>query len=193
MPSFSLSVLMMPKMLLDDQRRQPQRRLVEEEKARAGHQRAADGHHLLLAAAQGAGRLLLALLQDGEVVEDALDVLPHCASVAPDVGAEAQVLHDRQLEEDLPALGHLRDPHLNDLLRRQLLDGTPQELDAAPSLGAPGRRWSAASCSCPRRSPPRSATIWPSGHVEGHPTEGHYRAVGGVEIVDLEHCYSFPR
>ena len=59
--------------VLDDQRRKAERRLVEQQQARLAHQRARDRQHLLLAARQGAGQLVLALLQAREALELALD------------------------------------------------------------------------------------------------------------------------
>jgi hypothetical protein len=62
--------------------RQAQARLVEQHQRGLGHQRAADRQHLLLAARQQPGLLPGALLQDGEVAVDHLDVARDGIAVA---------------------------------------------------------------------------------------------------------------
>ena len=75
--------------LLDDERRQAERRLVEQQEARPAHQRARDREHLLLAARQRAAALALALLEDREQREDALEILGEIWRIGG--GAELQI------------------------------------------------------------------------------------------------------
>src|SRR4249919_1520330 len=89
--------------LPDDERRQPEGRLVEEQEPRPQHERAGNREHLLLAARERAGLLLAPLREPGKVAADALVALVEPA--AAEMRAETQVLVDRELAEDAPALG----------------------------------------------------------------------------------------
>ena len=94
-----------------DQRRQAEGGLVQQQQLGPQHQRAADGQHLLLAAGQRAGLLVAPLLQDREAREHALHVLHHLGLVAAHVGAQAQVLLDRQAGEGAAPVGHVGHAH----------------------------------------------------------------------------------
>ena len=102
---------------VDDGRREPERRLVEQQDVGLGDERAGDRELLLLAARERAGVPAAELLDDREELEDAAQ--RRCASPprAARREAEAQVLLDRQLAEDAPALRHERDAVARDVLR----------------------------------------------------------------------------
>src|SRR5678816_1822493 len=109
--------------LLAHHRRQALGGLVEDQEARLGHERAADRQHLLLAARELVAHVRAPLVKTREQLEDAGDALGGRAPApSPGVGAVAggiagrrpgarplegaQVLLDREVGEDLPALGH---------------------------------------------------------------------------------------
>ncbi len=74
-----------------------------------GHQGPAHGQHLLLAAGEGAGKLLLALLQAREEGVDPFQVAFDACLVLAGECAHLQVLGDGQAAKDAPAfrrLGH---------------------------------------------------------------------------------------
>src|SRR6185312_16380692 len=114
--------------------------LVEEHEARPQHQRTGQREHLLLAAAERPRPLAAALLEPREVHEDALLVLADLRTVAARVGAEAEVLADRELRERPAALRHMRDPQPCDRLRRAARDALPGEADRAAPPDGPGNR-----------------------------------------------------
>ena len=110
------------------------RRLVEQHQRRPRHQRAADGEHLLLAARDVAGGHRAPVRQAGEIAVDA----DRGAAVSPAraparVGAGQEVLLDREVLEDVPALHHLHDALPHHLVRR-MADGSrvALELDRCP-------------------------------------------------------------
>ena len=93
----------------DDQGGEPEGRLVQQQHPGPGHEAAGDGQHLLFAAAQGAAKLLGALLEDGEEVQDHFLVLGDSHLVAAAVGAHAKVLADAEVLEDFAPFGHRGD------------------------------------------------------------------------------------
>ena len=129
----------------DEDRGEAHRRLVEQEARGAAHQRAGDGEHLLLAAGEAAGDEVALLLQDREHGEGVRHVLLHPV-VGVEEGAEAQVLLDRQVGEDLPALGRLGEAVADALVGR---DGG--EALAAEGDGAAGDRLDAGEAAQERR------------------------------------------
>ncbi len=117
--------------LLDDLRREAERRLVEQQELGRGHQRAADGEHLLLAAGEVAGRRPAALGEHREEVEHAVRALLHLGLRAAREGARPEVLVDRELGEDAPALHDLGDAAPDDGGRVHARDLTAGQRDAA--------------------------------------------------------------
>ncbi len=110
-------------------RRKAQGGLVEHEKLGAAHERPADGEHLLLAAAEIARLLMRPLLEDGEMAVDVFDLFLDPLPVPPGIGAHQDVLQDRELRKDLPPLGHVADPHPDDLVRILTVDPLAHKLD----------------------------------------------------------------
>ena len=89
---------------LDDHGRQPEAQLVEQQQLRAARERPRDGEHLLLAAGQQARAPALQVAEVREVL--VRDRLVEVLARWP----EAEVLRDRQAEEEPAPLGHVRDP-----------------------------------------------------------------------------------
>jgi len=116
--------------LLDEHGGQAHRRLVEQQQARARHEGTRDGEHLLLAARERAGHLRHALLEAREQLEDAVEVGVDVA-VGTEVRAHGQVFAHRQPIEDSPALGHVRDPARDDLVRGDAGERVAVEDDGA--------------------------------------------------------------
>src|SRR5688572_5585614 len=128
-----------PEDLARDQRRKAERRLVEEQEPRPAHQGAREREHLLLAARERARVLVDPLAQPREPRAHAFDVRVERA--APRVGAEPQVLLDRELAERAAALGDVRDAELGDRLRAAPAERLAVEEELAASLhGAHTRR-----------------------------------------------------
>ena len=117
---------------VDHRRREPERGLVEQEHVRLGDERAPDRELLLLAAGEGARRPAAEL---GEDREELVGLAERIAAVAaaPRREAEPEVLLDRELAEDPPALRDERDP------ARAIASG------ARPRSDAPARRTSPAA------------------------------------------------
>ncbi len=122
--------------LPDHLRRQAERRLIEQQHPRAGHQGAADGQHLLLAPRQEAGPLARAFGEDREELVHPGPRPLTCALVGRREAARAQVLGDRQVAEDAPALGDLDDAGAGDRRRAEAEQGAPGELDSVWTRGA---------------------------------------------------------
>ena len=110
------------KNLLDDKGRQPQGGFVQEQEAGAGHERPGDGEHLLFAAAQSPAFLMPALGENREEGKDVFEILAHRGPVAAQIGADIEVLQDRELGEDMPPFRHLTDTPGHDPVRRQTAD-----------------------------------------------------------------------
>src|SRR6202030_1169773 len=101
-----------PKDLRHEQRRETERRLVEEQEPWALHERARKREHLLLAAAERSSLLVAPLLQPREVRLESREVV--LGRSAPRVGAEAQVLPDRELGERAAPFRHVCDAAARD-------------------------------------------------------------------------------
>src|SRR5438128_2011972 len=97
---------------------------------------AADGDHRLLAARHGSRELLPAFGEPGERGEHLVEVLLDDASVLFEVGAEPQVLDDREAGKDFATLGNAGDSLGHDPVRLQPGEVPPAEEDAP----APWRR-----------------------------------------------------
>src|SRR5438552_87284 len=123
-----------PERRLDERGGQPERRLVEQDEPRPRHQGARDGEHLLLAARERACRLSAALGEGREVGDDALEVLVHGATVAPNVRAHLEVLPDGEVGEDATSLGTVGDAGREDVRGLGAVDRAPVEHDA-PARG----------------------------------------------------------
>src|SRR4029079_16839013 len=114
--------------LLHDQGSEAERWLIEQEQAGPRHQRAGDRQHLLLAARERAAALGLALVENGEDLEGAGEILLEI----PGIGAgrtHLQVFEHRHAREDAAAFRRLRDAEADDLMRRALGDVVAGELD----------------------------------------------------------------
>src|SRR6058998_1449062 len=92
------------------------------------------GEHLLLAARERACRLSTALGEEREVGDDALEVLVHGATVAPNVRAHLEVLPDGEVGEDATSLGTVGDAGREDVRGLGAVDRAPVEHDA-PARG----------------------------------------------------------
>ena len=126
--------------------REPFGRLVHDQQLRVREQGAADREHLLLAARELRGADPLAL---GEAREELVDGARRPAARAR--GADhLQVLVGRERLEETPALRHVRDARLRDLVRRPAQQLLPaKRTDPRADGGAtPMTRCRASSCPC---------------------------------------------
>ncbi len=119
--------------VLDKEGGQPERRLIDQEELRRSHEPTPDRDHGLLAARHGAGQLRPPL---AEARKQAID-LPHTL-LSDDlqgflVGAEAQILLDRELGKYFAAFRDAGDPSCDHLVGRQPGDVGAVECDAACS------------------------------------------------------------
>ena len=96
------------KNVLDHLRGKAHRRLVEDQQPRAAEQGAVKGKQLLLATGQQPGKLMLALAQAREALEDLVHLAPDGDSVTPEPGTHLQVFQHRHSGEDPPSF---RDHH----------------------------------------------------------------------------------
>ena len=131
-------------------------------------QRAADGEHLLLAARERARLLAPPLGEPREIAEHALEVLPHRAPVGADIGAEAQVLLDRQIGEGAAPVGHMRDAEARDRLGRKAADRPAARAGRRPRGGS-GRRAPCSVVVLPAPFAPSSAVTPPSSTAKSRP------------------------
>ena len=109
---------------VDHQGSEPERRLVEEQEPRSGDEPASDRELLLLSARELGARAVPGLRQDREALAR-FDVFRHRGAIAARLGADPDVLADREPGEDPPALGHQRDPH-----PKYLVGGAAREVGA---------------------------------------------------------------
>ena len=172
--------------LLDDDRREAERRLVEQEQGRTGHDRAGNGEHLLLAARKRAARLEATLRQNGEQVEDVVEVLPDAVLVVAEEGPEVEVLLYRQIGEDQTAFRHLTDAESDDLVGLEGVDGLVAEKDLA------GARRRAAADGHQRRTLARAVgpderDDFPFVDTDVHIPQGLNVAVERVDVAKLKH------
>ena len=131
------------------ERREAERGLVEHQQARAHEQRARDRQHLLLAARQRSRLLAAPLGEARKEAEHALEVRAHALPVGPHIGAEAQVLLDREVGERAAPVGHMRDAEPRDVLGRERRRSGGRESGCRPRGGS-GRSAPAGSSSCRR-------------------------------------------
>ena len=89
----------------DDQRRQAEGQFIDDEQVGGAHERAPDRHHLLLASGEGSSEVSAEFDQVGEELIDLRGV-----AVLRLPGAEAQVLVDGHVGEELASLGNLGHP-----------------------------------------------------------------------------------
>ena len=82
--------------------------------------------------------LVAAPLEPREVAADA--VVVGGEAVAPEVGAEAEILMHRELAEDAAPLGDVRDSDARDLFRRGSVDPVAREAHSARGGDEPGDR-----------------------------------------------------
>src|SRR5262249_51975281 len=129
---------------LDDERREAERGLVEQDRLGIGHQRPADHHHLLLTAGKITRLQPPALFEPREYVVHPLDAVGDELAVGADMAAGDQVLLDREIGKHAPALEHLDDTALDDLVGRQLVEPLAVEfyrtLGDAAAFGAEDAR-----------------------------------------------------
>ena len=148
------------------------------------HQPAGDGQHLLLAAGEQARPAPRPVAQPREPVEQALDLGRVDRRPAPE-GAEADVLDDGELREDLSALRHQDEPAAGDPVRRQRVDAPVVEHDRSrdraqePRQRPHGRRLAGAV-----RAQQRDGLARP--HVEMEAVEDGRGAVAGGQVEDGE-------
>src|SRR5690349_3131315 len=117
--------------LVDQDRGEAEAELVEHEESGLAHEGARDGAHLLLAAGEAACGLALAFLEAREEGEHALEVAPGVGPRAPGVGAQLEVLEDRELRPELAALGDKGDAELGARRRGDAGEGEAAEPDLA--------------------------------------------------------------
>src|SRR5438093_160822 len=177
--------------LVHQHRRQPHRGLVEQHELGPGHERAADRHHLLLAARDVAGLDLAPLRQPGKVAIHELELLLGRVAVLPRVAAGEEVLLDREVLEDVPALHHLDDSTLDDLGRVLPVDRQCLELDRAlrhvTALGPeqPGDRLQGRAL--PGAVGPEEGDDAPLGDAERHPFQHEdHVVVDHLDVVDRQ-------
>src|SRR5262245_18697376 len=121
--------------LLHEARGQPHRRFVHAQERGPGHEGATDGEHLLLAARHRAGELMPSLPEHGKEPEYPLQLVVPARLGTSSVPAHLEVLEDSHPREHAPALGHGRDPALDDLARPKGVDRLTAEGDR-PLAGA---------------------------------------------------------
>ncbi len=95
--------------LLHELRCQAQRRFIEQQQPWLAHQRAADHQHHLLATGEAVAWKCAARAQDRELRLDRGDVLLDRRLVVAQIGADPQILGDREIGEDLPAFRTMGD------------------------------------------------------------------------------------
>src|SRR5215469_2840425 len=117
--------------LLDEQRCQAQRGFVEQNHLRVRHQCPPDYQHLLLAPREVARLMMAALLKHRERVIDTCDAVADSPKITARVRAGYQILLDRQVLEDPPALEHLRDAMFDDLRGEEPVEPLAIEFDRA--------------------------------------------------------------
>src|SRR5947209_10633705 len=177
--------------LVHQHRRQPHRGLVEQHELGPGHERAADRHHRLLAARDVAGLDLAPLRQPGKVAIHELELLLGRVAVLPRVAAGEEVLLDREVLEDVPALHHLDDSALDDLGRVLPVDRLRLELDRAlrhlTALGPeqPGDRLQGRALA--GAVGPEKGDDAPLGDAERHPFQHEdHVVVDHLDVVDRQ-------
>ena len=152
--------------------------------SRRGHEGPPDGEHLPLAAAQGAGDLVLALLQDREPLVHPLQAArPRCACCGARPGAGCPARSWRRTPRGPPAPGRCRRgrcgprgrpvmarPWKRDLPRRGVL--MPSAVSRSVVLPAP--------------LAPIRTTISPAAHLQAAPAQGVHVPVGHRQIPELE-------
>ena len=95
---------------------QTERRLIQHKQLRAGHQSPTNGQHLLFTTAERGAKLLAAVTQDGELVEDDLHIVPYLGPVRTSIGAHFEILLHRHAGQNAPALLHLQDSQTHDFI-----------------------------------------------------------------------------
>ena len=170
-------------------RRQADRGLVDQEDFRRQHQRAAERHHLLLAARQAAGKLAAALGEAGKGLVTDRHVARELAARGATVGAEQQVLLDRQFRKQPASLRHQCNAEIDDLFR----GAADQVVVDAVDLGddAAGARPDHAHDAFHQRR--LAVAVGAEQHhglaaadLEGDVVDHAHRAVGGVNAGDGE-------
>ena len=153
------------------------------------HQRTAHGQHLLLAAGEGAGNLLAAFLQAGELGEYGFNV--RRIGLARGESAHFQVFHYRHLQKDAAAFGHLSQAHLHDFVGRSVGDVFAVQADDARAGeqqagdGAQNGGFTGAVCA-------DQGHDFPVVYLEGDVLNGVNFAVVDVCIVNLQHVSYAP-
>ena len=165
------------------------RGLVQHEQLGVAGQRARDGQHLLLAAGEAPPPLPPALAQDGEVGEDAF-ARPARVAVDASLG-QPEILADLEVGKDLPPLGDIPYPQVEDLVRGMSGDVAVLEAHRA----APRRRQShdrAQRRRLARAVAPEEHGDLPRRDREGDVAQHVALAVEGLEGVDGEERHSAP-
>src|SRR5260370_13767189 len=115
-------------------RREAKRRFIEQHQARLHQQRPADRKHLLLSAGERACGELAALAQHRKIFEHAVVILSNASPILARVLTQSQVFVDRQLGQDAPAFGDVRDAAPDDVLGGLM----PETLAGEAYLSQPG-------------------------------------------------------
>jgi hypothetical protein len=117
-----------------------------------------------------------------------------CEPAAVEIGAEAEVLVNRELPEDAAAFGDVRDSGACDPLGRGARDALAREPDLPRGRDEPG------DCSERRRLaravPAENGDDLALPHAQRHPTERLHRPVARVDVLELEqpsHQSAVPR
>src|SRR4030042_2045045 len=99
----------------------PERGLIKHNKLWPGHDGPSNCQHLLFSAAQGAGPLVLAVLQHGEKAIDTLQRFCEKGAGPRDIRTDLQVLQDREASKQAPPFGHMSDSHIHYFLRSEVV------------------------------------------------------------------------
>ena len=158
--------------------------LIQHEQAGLGHQGPAHGQHLLLAAGQGAGHLVLPLLQAGEALIHVGDTLVILVGGAGE-RAHLQIFLHGHLQEDLPPLGDQGQAHGHDLVGGDAPQALAHELDGAGVGGQQsGHRLQDGGLT--RAVGPDEGDYLPLVDLEGDALDGVDGSVIDVDVVHLQ-------
>src|SRR5262249_5587972 len=164
--------------------RQTERRFVHQHQARSRHQCPADRQHLLFATRERACTLFSPLSQHREIVEHGRQVLGDAVGIAARKCAHAQILAHAQERKDLAPLRHVADAQAHDLVWVHALDLATLEDDAALLWvhDAADRFQHSGLASAVGTEDCDNAALR---HIEGHATDGHDRAITGLDVTDF--------
>src|SRR5229473_7243030 len=165
-------------------RREAKRRFIEQHQARLHQQRPADRKHLLLSAGERACGELAALAQHRKIFEHAVVILSNASPILARVLTQSQVFVDRQLGQDAPAFGDVRDAAPDDVLGGLMPERMAGEAYLArpgnsPGDGAEGGRL-ARAVSAEKGD---DAAV---GHGQRHAMKDRCRPVAAADLLELQ-------